>query len=110
MGTRRHTRPKYAKTRKSNNPPQIERGGTPNGDSKSTRHSEKSQRENGREFPPFEAQKSLAMRRRTNGGKSERNQSLTSPEPEIDSFSPDHSTGGLVIQGGQAGYISTGTE
>ena len=110
MGTRRHTRPKYPKTRKSNNPPQTQRGGAPNGDSKSARHSEKSQRENGREFPPFEAQEPLAVRRRTTGGKSERNQSLTSPEPEIDSFSPDHSTGVLVIQRGQAGYLSTGTE
>ena len=65
----RHTRPKCSKTRKSYSSLQIKRGGTPNGDSKSARHSENSQLENGREFLPLEAQKSLAVRRRTNGGK-----------------------------------------
>ena len=51
----------------SYNSPQTERDDTPSGDSKSARHSENSQRGNGRELPPFEAQKSLAVRRRTDG-------------------------------------------
>ena len=77
----------------------------PNGDSKSARHSENSQRKNGREFRPLEAQKSLAVRRRTKGGKSERNQSLKSPELEVDSFFSDHSTGGLMAQRGKIRYV-----
>ena len=46
-----------------------QRGGTPNGDSKSARHSQNSRRQNGREFPLLEAQMSLSVRRRSNGGK-----------------------------------------
>ena len=110
MGTGARTRPNRSKTRKSDNSPQIERNGTPNGDSESAHHAENSHREKGRGFPPLEAQKSINVRRRTNGEKSERNQTLTSPEPEIDSFSPDQSTGGLVTQRGEARYLSTGTE
>ena len=102
--------PKSLETRKSDNSPQTERNGTPNGDSESARHSENSEREKRRGFPSLEAQKSLTVRRRSNGEKSEPNQSLTNPEPEIDSFSPDQSTGGKVTQRGKARYLPTGTE
>ena len=91
MGTGRRTCPKCPKTEKSDGPPQIERCGTPNGKSKSARHSGNNQ-QNRREFSPLEAQKSLAARRRSNGGEHENNQSLRGREPDVVSVSPGHSS------------------